>query len=77
VGSRVSVARAKAEFANLVRRAETGERIIIVRAGKPIACLGPFSKPERVVFGDLRGLYVADDLNIPDEIIDEFYRKRS
>ena len=77
MGSRVSVVQAKAELASLVRRAEAGERIIIVRADKPVVCLGPISKPEPVEYGDLRGVYLAADLSIPEEIIDEFYRKRS
>lgn len=73
----VSIAQAKAGFANLVSRAQAGEKIIVTRKGKPVACIGPLAKPETVVFGDLEGLYMAEDLSIPEEIINEFYRKRS
>ena len=37
----VSIAKAKAEFAALVNRAEKGEQIIVTRNGRPVACLGP------------------------------------
>jgi prevent-host-death family protein len=77
MGGPVSIAEAKARFASLIDRAQAGEKIIVTRNGKPVACLGPLPKPEPVVFGDLEGLYLADDLSIPEEIIDEFYRKRS
>lgn len=68
----VSVARAKAEFAALVARAEAGEKIVVTRSGRPVACLGPL--PERCVikYGDLRGLYLAEDLSIPEKIIRDF-----
>jgi prevent-host-death family protein len=77
MAGQISIAEAKARFASLVDRAAAGEKIIVTRNGKPVACLGPLPKPEPVVFGDLEGLFLAEDLSIPEEIIDEFYRKRS
>jgi len=71
MGAQVSVARAKAEFASLVSRAEKGERIVVTRNGRPVACLGPLPEKKPIVYGDLRGLWVADDLSLPQDIIDE------
>lgn len=69
----VSIADAKAHFAALVARAEAGEQIVVTRHGRPVACLGPMPAKKPVVFGDLRGLWVADDLSLPEDVIDDFY----
>ena len=69
----VSIAAAKAKFAALVSRAEAGEQIVVTRNGRPVACLGPMPARKPIVFGDLRGLWIADDLSLPDEAIDDFY----
>ena len=69
----VSIAAAKAKFAALVSRAEAGERIVVTRNGRPVACLGPLPAAKPVVYGDLRGLWISDDLSLPEEIIDDFY----
>ena len=37
----LSIARAKAGFAEAVRRAESGETIVLTRHGRPVARLGP------------------------------------
>jgi prevent-host-death family protein len=39
---------AKTRLSQLVARAERGERIIIARAGKPVALLGPAPRAKRV-----------------------------
>jgi prevent-host-death family protein len=69
----ISVARAKAEFAALVSRAETGERIIVTRNGKPVACLGPAPAAVPFPYGDMAGkVFVSEDLSLPEDIIDAF-----
>ena len=76
----VSVAKAKAGFAALVSRAETGEQIIVTRNGKPVACLGPLPESKPIVYGDLAHLaplfqsLELDDLSIPEEVIEDFER---
>jgi len=74
----ISIAKAKAEFAALVARAESGEQIVVTRNGRPVACIGPLPKFEPVVFGDLRGVWIADDLQLPadllDDVIEDFER---
>ena len=76
MSAEVSIARAKAGFAALVARAEAGEQIIVTRNGRPVACLGPLPVKKPIVFGDLRGLWVSDDLSLPEDVIDDFYRSR-
>jgi prevent-host-death family protein len=72
----VSIAKAKAGFAALVARAEKGEQIVVTRNGRPVACLGPLPAKKPIVFGDLRGLWVADDLSLPEDVIDDFYKSK-
>lgn len=72
----ISVAEAKAKFAALVSRAEAGEQIVVTRNGRPVACLGPLPAKKPIVFGDLRGLWFSDDLSLPEEVIEDFYKSR-
>ena len=67
MSAEVSVARAKAEFASLVSHAEKGEQIVVTRNGRPVTCLGPWPEKKPVVYGDLRGLWMADDLSLPQK----------
>lgn len=69
----ISIAKAKAEFAALVGRAEAGEQIIVTRNGRPVACLGPLPKKKPIVYGDLAYLGPApDDISLPQDILDDF-----
>lgn len=68
----VSVAQAKSHFASLVARAEGGEKIVVMRNGKPVACLGPLPAHRPIEYGELRGVPVADDLSLPEGIIHDF-----
>lgn len=72
--SSVSIAEAKAKFAQLVARAESGERIVITRHGKPVALVSALSKALTIPYGDLAdyGIEVDDDLSLPPEVIVEF-----
>lgn len=71
MSTHVSIAQAKAEFAALVSRAESGEDIIVTRNGRPVARLSHL--PDRpVAYGDLIGLRLADDLTLPDDVIADF-----
>jgi prevent-host-death family protein len=68
----LSVVEAKERLECLVSRAEAGETIIVTRDGRPVATLGPLPQPRPIKYGYLRGTYVADDLSLPDEILDSF-----
>jgi len=69
----ISIARAKAEFAAIVARAEAGEEVVITRNGRPVARVAPLAETGRIVYGDLRDLAIPDDLALPDDVIDSFY----
>jgi prevent-host-death family protein len=76
MGAEISIAKAKAEFAALVSRAEAGEQIIVTRNGRPVACLGPPPKKKPIVYGDLAHLapLLSNDLSLPEDVIDDFYK---
>lgn len=46
-GKTVDIADAKAHFSRLIARVQRGERIVIARAGKPVAELRPVRKLKR------------------------------
>jgi prevent-host-death family protein len=70
--ARVSVAQAKAGFAALVARAEAGETIVVTRNGRPVACLGPLPDKRPITYGDLRGIFLSEDLALPDDVVGDF-----
>jgi prevent-host-death family protein len=72
LGATVSVAQAKSRFAALVARAEAGEKIIVTRSGRAVACLGPLPGRQPIKYGELSGVFVSEDLTIPDEVIRDF-----
>jgi prevent-host-death family protein len=72
LGSIVSVAQAKSQFAALVARAEAGEKIIVTRSGRAVACLGPLPGRQPIKYGELSGVFLAEDLTIPEEVIRDF-----
>jgi prevent-host-death family protein len=70
----VSVAQAKAEFAALVARAESGEDVIVTRNGRPVARLTHLERAP-MLYGDLAGIGIPTDLaalSIPDDVADAF-----
>lgn len=75
----VNIHAAKTQLSRLVEEAGRGEDIVIAKAGKPIARLGPLASratPRR--FGILRGKVriPADfDAPLPDAVIDSFEGK--
>jgi prevent-host-death family protein len=68
----IAIADAKARFADLIRRAESGENIVLTRHGKPVAQLTGAPKAQSLpLFGALRGkLRIADDFDdLPEGIV--------
>lgn len=63
----VNVNEAKTQLSRLLDAVDRGESVIIAKAGRPVACLGPLSPPEpRVVrrLGFMPGLAsVPDDFD--------------
>jgi len=73
VARRVNMHEAKSELSDLVARAERGEEIVIMRAGKPVARIVPIRSERRP--GLARGLFsLEDDFDapLPDEVLDAF-----
>jgi prevent-host-death family protein len=68
----VSVAQAKSQFAALVARAEAGESIVVTRSGRAVACLGPLPKRQPIKYGELAGVWLSEDLTIPEEVVGDF-----
>ena len=71
----VNIHEAKTQLSKLIAETESGDEIIIAKAGKPIAKLVPYdqrSEPRRP--GRLRhNLWVAEDFDeTPLEVIDAF-----
>jgi prevent-host-death family protein len=55
----VNIHEAKTHLSRLLERAHAGERIVIAKAGVPIAELGPLRKPD-LVFGGLEDVIKID-----------------
>ncbi len=65
--TKVNIHEAKTQFSKLLQRVMNGERIIIAKAGKPIAVLSPFEDaPEKRVPGNDTGkVVICDDFDAP------------
>lgn len=61
----VNIHEAKTQLSKLVERAEAGEEIILARAGKPVAQLGPLKEQVERRPGRLKGLVIPDDFDAP------------
>ena len=72
----VNIHAAKTQLSRLVEAAGAGEEIIIAKAGKPIARLGPLAgRSGKRKLGMLEGkLRIPDDFDapLPDEVIADF-----
>lgn len=71
----VNIHDAKTQLSRILQRVEAGERVVIARAGKPIADLVPH-RPDKVLqFGALKGqIWVADDaFRWPNDDIDALF----
>jgi prevent-host-death family protein len=74
---RVNVHEAKTHLSRLLERVEKGEHIVISRAGKPVALLGPLPKPSHPRQpGLLKGrIRVASDFDapLPPDVLEAFH----
>ncbi|MDX3059619.1 type II toxin-antitoxin system prevent-host-death family antitoxin [Streptomyces sp. NE06-03E] len=70
-----NVHEAKTHFSRILQQVETGEEVVISRAGEPIAKVVPLHpKVRRTGRGSLRGqIHIPDDFDeLPDDIADAF-----
>ncbi len=70
----VNVHEAKTHLSRLLARVEAGERIVIARAGKPIAILGPAEDrpPDRVPGLSKGQMVIHDDFDDPLPEFEEY-----
>ena len=61
----VSVHEAKTHLSRLLRRVESGEEVVIARAGRPVAKLVPAVEPRQREFGCDRSVVIAEDFDAP------------
>jgi prevent-host-death family protein len=73
-GTVVNVHEAKTHFSKLLARVEAGERIVIARAGKPVAVLVPHKeRPARRPLGMHAGeIWMSEDFDEPLEEFEEY-----
>lgn len=62
----VNIHEAKTHLSRLLEQVADGEQVIIAKAGKPIAELRSYTKPD-LVFGGLKGLIEYDDDTFDDD----------
>jgi prevent-host-death family protein len=70
-----NVHEAKTNFSRILQLVETGEEVVISRAGEPVAKVVPFrTKVSRTDYGTLRGqIHIPEDFDeLPDDIADSF-----
>lgn len=74
--STVNVHDAKTHFSRLLNRVESGEEIIIAKAGKPVARIVPFKlKPGKRVHGTAKGQIILSEAffkPLPEDVLQEF-----
>ena len=66
---------AKTHFSKLIARVQKGEKIIIGKAGKPIATISAFKqKPQKRTPGLLKGkVWISDDFDDEDPEINKLF----
>lgn len=72
---RASVGEAKAHFSALIKRAESGEEVVVTRSGVPVAKIVPATVARERSFANDEGLgFVADDFDrpLPAELLEQF-----
>jgi prevent-host-death family protein len=73
---RVAIAEAKAQFAELVRRAEAGEAIVLTRYGRPVARLTAAEPPTGgALIGAMAGAFTVPDMSDVDAEIAAMFRQ--
>lgn len=71
----IAIANAKAQFADLIRKAEAGEPVVITRHGRPVAELRATtpSGPKQLI-GAMEGMFeIPDDINWGDAEVEELF----
>ncbi|MEM9247676.1 MAG: type II toxin-antitoxin system prevent-host-death family antitoxin [Pseudomonadota bacterium] len=74
---KIAIAEAKAQFAELIRRAESGEAIELTRYGRPVARIVAAERPVgRPLIGAMAGAFtLPDDVFEGDDAIAEMFER--
>jgi prevent-host-death family protein len=69
----VNIHEAKTHFSKLIERVLGGERIVIAKAGKPVAVLGPYAPQGKRPLGKDNGkVFIHDDWDDPLPEFEEY-----
>ena len=70
----IAIAEAKAQFAELIRRVEAGEEIVLTRYGRPAARLLPPERTGTGLIGCMKGRFdPPEDINAGDAEIEAMF----
>lgn len=71
----IAIAEAKAQFAELIRRAEAGEAVTLTRYGRPVARIVAVERPVgRPLIGAMKGSFtLPEDIFAGDDAIAEMF----
>lgn len=76
MATQVNIHEAKSQLSKLIERAESGEEVVVARAGTPVIRLAPVSNSsvKRTPGAWAGKVWMAADFDeTPDDIIDEWY----
>ncbi len=63
----IAIAEAKAQFAEIIRRAEAGEAIVLTRYGRPVAQIAPAGPAaSKSLIGAMAGQFSISDIHAGD-----------
>lgn len=75
----INIHEAKTHLSQIIERVFRGEKVIIGKAGKPMAVLSPYSSTKRKrKAGSMKGkIRIADDFDMDDELIADLFEGRT
>lgn len=75
----IAIAEAKAQLAEIIRRAEAGETIELTRYGRPVARIVAADRPiGRPLIGAMEGAFtLPDDVFTGDDVIAEMFERNT
>lgn len=73
MGKPVAIGEAKTNLSKLVEKAERGEEVVIRRGSKPVVKLVRYERPDRNLFGALKGkITIGEGFDDPLPEFDEY-----
>lgn len=73
---KIAIAEAKAQFAELIRRAEAGEPVELTRYGKPVAQIVAVNRPPaRALLGAMAGAFAGPEIGAGDGEVEALFAR--